>query len=276
VKEEDKPPDNLTGKVLKICTFKVSEESLGYRYGELLLKTLFEYTFENEYDWAFVTAFERHTELFRLLEDFGFRRLSKKTESGELVYAKPFSRVAENDDAQGALDYHVRYGPRRFQFNAEAVYLVPIQTRYADRLFPETAIQSQLFRDQSPCGSAIRKAYLCHSAVKTLEPGAILVFYRSQEKQGLIAVGVVEEAFHSKSVEKIARKVAKRTVYSLRDIEDMCGQDVLVILFRQARVFCPAVLDNEAVEGRIMMRAPQSIMKIREEGAEWIQRLICQ
>lgn len=218
VNEERAPPGHLAGRVLKICTFKVSQESLGYRYGELMLKTVFEHAIENNYDWTFVTVFEHHPELIRLLEDFGFSRLSDRTGLKEYIYSKPLSPKAEDDGSMAPLEYHVRYGPRRLRFEPDLIYLVPIRPNFSDRLFPETASQRPLLFDSNPCGSAIRKAYLCHSQISSLRPGAVLVFYRSQERQGLIAVGVVEEAFHSITPEEIARKVAKRTVYSMHNI----------------------------------------------------------
>jgi hypothetical protein len=275
VNEERNPPEGLTGRILKVCTFKVSQRSLGFRYGELLLKTVFEHAFGNNYEWAYVTVFNHHPELIRLLEDFGFSRLDKKTSLGEHIYAKPVLAEAEGKETLSALDYHIRYGPRRFLVDEEAVYLVPIQPRYADRLFPETAVQL-LFHDDNPCGSAIRKAYLCHSQIKALPSGSVLVFYRSERIQGLIAVGIVEQTFRSRNREEVAREVAKRTVYSLEEISGMCEKEVLVILFRQAIILDSVVLEMTAIEHRIMKRAPQSVMKVRKEGLPWLRELICQ
>lgn len=274
VNEEMAPPRELCGKVLKICTFKVSQESLGYRYGELLLKTIFEHAIENRYDWAFVTVFEHHPQLIKLLEDFGFSFLPERKSNGEIIFAKPMSEQAEDDITLSTIEYHVRYGPRRIRFSADSAYLVPIRPNYSDRLFPETSIQLPMFDDSNPCGSAIRKAYLCNSSIKSLRKGASLFFYRSEERQGLIAIGVVEETLHSRKPDEIARIVAKRTVYSLMDIETLCKQEVLVILFRQARVFSPEVRDVEVLNAGVMLKAPQSIMKIRKEGSAWIQTLI--
>src|SRR5690606_37684727 len=72
VNEEKKETYGLGGKILKVCTFKVSPEHRGFRFGELLLKTLFDYAFDNKFDAMFVEAFPRHAELFDLLEAFGF------------------------------------------------------------------------------------------------------------------------------------------------------------------------------------------------------------
>ena len=136
VKNEESPPQGLSGKVLKFCTFKVSEQHLGYRYGELLLKTVFEHAFENRHDWAFVTVFEKHAELVCLLEGFGFRRLVQKTKIGELILAKPFSETVEPATDLDDISYHIRFGPRRLRFNPDKTFLVPIQPRLRGSPFP--------------------------------------------------------------------------------------------------------------------------------------------
>ncbi len=44
LKKEDSLPDGKNGKVLKLCTVKVSPEYEGNRYGELLFKAIFDFT----------------------------------------------------------------------------------------------------------------------------------------------------------------------------------------------------------------------------------------
>src|SRR5262249_33656035 len=49
----------LPGKVLKVCTLKVSERHNGFRYGELLLKTVFDFALRRGFDHLFVEVFEK-------------------------------------------------------------------------------------------------------------------------------------------------------------------------------------------------------------------------
>jgi GNAT superfamily N-acetyltransferase len=59
-------------RVLKICTFKVSENARGRKIGELLIKTVFNYCIRSSYRSAFVTVFPKYERLIDLFRDFGF------------------------------------------------------------------------------------------------------------------------------------------------------------------------------------------------------------
>lgn len=111
VKPDDGAQQEMSGNVLKVCSFKVSETHVGARYGELLLKTLFVYAQENNVDWMYLTVFEKHHWLVTLLEDFGFRATSQRTALGELVMTKPMRPPAAPTET--GLQYMVRYGPGR-------------------------------------------------------------------------------------------------------------------------------------------------------------------
>src|SRR5262249_24119998 len=73
IKAEEDQPYGLSCRVLKICSFKVSDGARGFRFGELLLKSIFGYAFSNPFDNIYVTAFDKYAELTELFEDFGFR-----------------------------------------------------------------------------------------------------------------------------------------------------------------------------------------------------------
>lgn len=111
VNREADPPRETSGKVLKICSFKVSEQYNGFRFGELLLKSVFEYAHAHRYDWLFVTTFEKYSRLIELFEAFGFARLPEETPLGELVLAKPLRPDVNGIPPEDPLLFHVRYGP---------------------------------------------------------------------------------------------------------------------------------------------------------------------
>ena len=54
VNAESDPPLGMKGKILKLCSMKVSAAYAGFKFGELLLKTIFRYAEANQYDWIFV------------------------------------------------------------------------------------------------------------------------------------------------------------------------------------------------------------------------------
>jgi L-amino acid N-acyltransferase YncA len=270
--EDDGLPQPLTGRTLKVCTIKVATEAQGLRYGELLLKVLFEYAVQNRYEWVYVTAFDKHAALIRLLEDFGFGALAAKTPLGESILAKRFTLPTGASSAEPPLDFHIRYGPPAVASSAVEWYAVPIQPRYTDILFPETEDQYRVLREVRPFGNAIRKAYLCHAGVRQIEPGSLLFFYRSEREQGFAALGVAESTVRSADPDEITRAVGKRTVYTLAQIQGMCEKPVLAILFRQARIIMPVLPAVQLLRQGVLNAAPQTITKIRRPGREWLQR----
>jgi GNAT superfamily N-acetyltransferase len=269
--EKDALP-SLPGKVLKLCSFKVSERYSGARFGELLLKAVLEHAMSNSYDWVYVTVFDKHERLVELFETFGFSRLAARTALGELILAKP-GHPDLGMPPTSPLSFHIRYGPRFFRADVPW-FVVPIQPRYTRVLFPESSEQKALHPGAHPFGNAIRKAYLCRAQIRTLSEGCVLLFYRSNEDRGVIAVGVVEETLVSSSAEQLVRIVGKRTVYSLKEIETMCSRPVLAILFRQARVLEKTISTEDLIRQGVFIRPPQSIMTLEGGGLEWLKRTV--
>lgn len=271
VNPEKDPPAPASGRVLKICTMKVADEAFGYRYGELLLKVVFEYAVQNQYAWLYVTTFEKQTHLAQLLEDFGFVLAGEQTALGELQLVKAMVPPAAAASALNPLDFHIRYGPPHVHAEDVEWYVIPILPKFSDLLFPETEPQFRL-PDPRPYGNAIRKAYLSHANIREIAPGSLLWFYRSESGQGLVALGVAEAAVRSRDPDEIARAVGKRTVYSLNQIRAMCEKEVLAVLFRQARAYQPPIPATQLVSGGVFTQPPQSITRIKPEGKAWLRR----
>ena len=59
-------------KILKICTFKVRDEYLGEKFGELLLKQALWFAQHNNYDLVYLTVYPKHALLISLLKYYGF------------------------------------------------------------------------------------------------------------------------------------------------------------------------------------------------------------
>ncbi len=274
VNPERSPPTSLHARVLKICSFKVGERWSGSRFGELLLKTVFEHAFDNGYQWIFVTIFEKHERLIDLFEAFGFTKLEDRTRLGELILAKPL-RPEPNALGADPLQFHIRYGPRLFQGEAPW-FLVPIQPRYSRVLFPETSDQQTLLPGAHAFGNAIRKAYLCHSPIRTITKGSVLLFYQSVTNRGAIALGIVEETLVSSSPEEVVRTVGKRTVYSMEEIQTLCRSPVLAILFRQARILGQLIPVEELVRNEVFQRVPQSISALEGRGLAWLKHRLAE
>jgi len=151
-----------------------------------------------------------------------------------------------------------------------SAFIVPILPDYHRLLFPEAEPQRELFPGQYAFGNSIRKAYLCRSHIRKVEPGDLLFFYLSQTRQSLTCLGVVEQTLVSDDAASIARSVGKRTVYSYIQIAQMCRGPVLAILFRQSRIFRDPIQWEELVEHQVLKGPPQSIVTIPKEALTWL------
>jgi len=259
----------LGGKVMKISTFKVAEEHRGRRYGELLLKAAFNELRANRYDHVWLTVFERHETLIAMLEDFGFYQHHEKTDLGELIYVKDLT--ADQERVTDPFEYHRRYGPPAVDLSLSPVYVIPIQPRYHRRLFPDDPHERMLIGGNAPYGNAIRKAYLSRSLIQSPPPGAVILFYRSDDQRAVTAIGVVEDALRISDPVEIAKFAGQRTVYSFREIEELAQQPVLTILFRQDRLLEAPWPLRSLIAADVLTSAPQSITQVHnEEAIRWL------
>jgi len=283
LKDEPSGEYGLPGPLLKISTFKVSTDHSGKKYGELLLKAVFDQCRVSRPAGIYVTVFAHHEELLGVLADFGFEVWDQRTALDELVLHKSLTWTADQRSSLGALPFHVRFGPPAMKIEGTAPHLVPIEPRWHRLLFPdaepahldaETLFSATEAVETHPFGNALRKAYLCHAATGRLNPGDPLLFYRSHDEQAVFVVGVCESVHRSRSADEIAALVGQRTVYTYEQIRDQVNHgEVLVVLFRQARVLRadPITLDDLR-QGGAARGWPQTIQRVRPEGLPWLQQ----
>lgn len=273
----------LSGPLLKVSTFKVDAEFSGNKYGELLLKTIFDICAAGRQAGIYLTVFERHAALTELLNDFGFQPLDERSPLGELVMHKRLVPSLPDAETLPALDFHIKYGPPTLRLPGTTAHVVPIEPRWHRLLFPDaepaadaaqTLFPASLGAGTHPFGNAIRKAYLCHAASRRVSPGSPLLFYRSGDEQAVFVVGVCEAVHVSAEAPHIAALVGRRTVYTYAQIEDHVRRGaVLVLLFRQCIVLRddPITLDDLVRAGAIGSH-PQSVSRVRPEGMSWLQQ----
>ncbi len=267
--EEDRP-HGVAGKVLKVCTFKISTTALGAKRGELLLKGVFHYAEESDVDQIYVEVLPSHDDVIQLFIQFGFKPLETLSKKGESILVK--SRRPPTDISLiDPFTFHRDFGPPAVLVRTALV--VPIQPHWHDMLFPECRLQGQLI-GPDPSGNAILKAYLCRSNIRTIEHGDLLVFYRSHDLHSVSVIGVVEKAFRFDNPIELRAFVGPRTVYTDAEIRQLCEPSgfVLAILFRQDRVVPhPWSLEDLKQHG-VVTSAPQSVQRITNEGAlSWLR-----
>lgn len=277
----------IPGPLLKISTFKVSPDASGKKYGELLLKTIFDQCATERVAGIYVTVFDHHVELLSVLADFGFLVRNDRSALGELVLLKRLTWTPEEEALHEPLDFHVAFGPPSLKVSGTQPHLIPIEPRWHILLFPdaeparldtETLFSASAALETHPFGNAIRKAYLCHAATRRLAPGDPLLFYRSRDERAVFVVGVCESAIPSTDADEIAALVGRRTVYTYAQIQAQVEHgEVLVVLFRQAKVLRdnPITLDDLRVAGAAR-GWPQTIQQVRQEGVEWLEQRLAE
>lgn len=182
------------------------------------------------------------------------------------MFVKQHPINAPDTEGLSPLEFVRRFYPHYQSGPQVQKFLVPIQQEFHRILFPDYhALQAQLFAPQGSVGNAIKLAYLCHAASKQIKPGDVLLFYRSEDEQAVTSLGIVDEFAVLSDVASIAAMVSRRTVYSIKEIEDMATRPTKVILFRLIQHFpTPPVLkrllDDGVVAGNI-----QSITKISDD-----------
>lgn len=268
-KAEDSGEYGLSGHVLKACTLKVADHAKGLRYGELLFKALMFHAYAESYNFVYVTAFRTNEPICVFLDSNGFTELpDQNTPLGEAIFVK---KVNSSDDDLCLLphEYHLQFGPK-YLHPASKPFIVPIQPKFHDMLFPELIQQLSLFETPQPFGNGISKAYLCHAPTGQLNPGDLLYFYRSQKNKSIQAIGVVDGWIRSNNPATIAAFVGKRTVYSQQEIDKMCDRPLLAILFRQANGFLEPISKRSLESNEVFRHAPQSICSLSKGSSAWL------
>lgn len=261
----------LPGDALKLSTFKVGDTHRGRKIGELFLKAAFRYATEHRLEHIFVHGdVDKHHFLFELLTDFGFDFVGSHPGSNgrDAVYLKQHPVTAPPPQAPH-LEYHRKYFPHFYSGPDVAKYVIPIRPEFHRILFPDYQSVADQQRDMFPvenyAGNAIKMAYLSHAQTKAIEPGSLLLFYRSGDDQALTSIGVVESYEQLIDADEIIAKVKRRTVYTLADIQRMATRPTKVLLFRFVRHLVRPVPCIELIQRRVLNGCPQSLTSISHD-----------
>jgi len=272
-KHESKPAivdkgEALDGTALKLCTFKVGESVRGRKLGERLLFSAFKYALEHAIPYVYLHTYgKEHELLVYLCQEYGFEYVGKYHGRDD-VYIKTMLAPAPDDVDIEPLEYAVRYYPQYLDSSDIGKFVIPIRPEYHNDLFADTSDTARgLFaHDPSMYGSqanTIKKAYICHAKTTQIKPGDLLLFYRTHDRKSIECIGVAEQIYRGRELDKVLPLVSKRTVYSKSDIENWLQRETLVILFRFVRHFTP-VKDNLLKQAGIKWPI-QSIRKIEHE-----------
>ena len=252
---------------MKLCTFKVSPSQWGKKIGELFLRLAVDFCIKREIDEMYLTHIvEDPDRLVELIKEIGFTHVGD-TQIGEEVFLKRLivkrDELAEIDPIKIVQQYY----PSFYDGMHVKKFIVPIQPEFHERLFTdrqERQTQIPEFSGEFVVeGNTIKKAYLCHSSIKQMQPGSVVLFYRSHDLKSITSIGVVDLVYRNmRTAEKVMRLVRKRTVYSEEEINEMVKRPTLVILFKH--LFHLTTQFTLSEMQRMDISGPQSITEISE------------
>ncbi len=178
---------------LKIGTFKF--DSAGTRRGERFIKKIFDHAIKFCVDDIYVTIFDKHDYLIKLMQRYGFNIIgTKNTINGnENVLLRDIRGVSGN----------MMHDYPKFDVRSNNKYLLSIYPKFHTRMLPDSILCSEshdVIQDVSHSNS-IHKIYLCAmEGLTEFKPGDIVVTYRTSDQLGnarfrsvITSVCVVEE-----------------------------------------------------------------------------------
>lgn len=258
-------------KRLKICTLYVHER--GLKIGERLIRTAIDTAIANDIGEIYLTHFTKPDDsLVNLIEEYGFEKYGylehPHTDTKEDLFLKEL--LPSSTISLFPTDLCRKYYPTFYGGPNVKKFVVPIRPAYHERLFEDFGSEKRSplfpsFRMPLSEGFAIKKAYLSHSRIKSLEPGDLTLFYRSDDRHAITSIGIVDKS-RSKMMDpnEIVRFVGKRTVYTQEEIEEFSKNPTLAILFRFLFHLKTPLDLNQLISSNVLKGAPQSITKIND------------
>ncbi len=188
----DVEPPLPAAERLKVGTLKIVAH--GSKLCERFIKKIFDNAISKDVTEIYVTVFEEHAGLIRLLRRYGFsEHATKTTPNGEELV---FVRSLINPTGDIRRDYPL------IHVKGHKKYLLAIYPEYHTRLFPDSILDNEnpdIVEDLSHTNS-IHKVYLTFTHVGKLKHGDILVMYRCTDYKApakyrsvVTSVCVVEE-----------------------------------------------------------------------------------
>jgi rRNA-processing protein FCF1 len=258
----------FNGDAIKMCTFKVGDDALGLKLGELFINKMFEYCINHDINYLYVTTYDKQHALIHLLTKFGFDIFSEfenNVGNTEFVFLKNLDRNEQQDKGNNSLHPFLREAGNKF--------IVPIQPQFYQTLFKDGNLRTPSLFDgqdyglQEVQGNTIVKAYISKSSRQDLVAGDLLFFYSSQNYKSLEPVGVLIEHTRVDNFEDLWDKVRSKTVYSPEHLKQMFeGRKYLTVtIFRLVTYLNPIVNFNKIKTLNAYNTKFQTITKLGEE-----------
>lgn len=256
---------------IKLCLLKV--DFMGYKIGELFIKLVVNLAIINKIQEVYLSCFPKNEEhLFELINEYGFKQVSINAR-GENIYIKRL--IPDKIEQISSLYLAKKYYPCYCDGKSIKKFIVPIKPQYHSKLFTDfQGRQITLFEQAGEFiieGNTIKKAYICHSKIKSIRPGDIICFYLSGRKM-VTSIGIIEQVqTNLQNLDYILLLVAKRTVYSKKELEYLVEKPCTVILFIHSWHLANTISLKILQEKKMLKTAPRSIISISEKCYSFIK-----
>lgn len=218
---DDVMPNIHANRILKVGTFKI--EAHGTKMGEQFIKVIMDYATNENVDVCYVTIYEKHKSLIKLVQQFGFGLYGVKGEGKyqESVYLKKMGEIT--GDINKDFPFVNAYDTKK--------YILSIYPKYHSVMFPDSILTTEnknIITDVSYTNS-IHKIYVCTmEQVEGLKYGDIVVLYRTAEsgrsaEYSAVATSIcviedVKRQDEFKSFEDFYNYACKYSVFQRRDL----------------------------------------------------------
>lgn len=182
LKVEDEDHEDISSPLgvkhrLKVGTFKI--DAHGTKLGDRFVKKLFDRPMTEHAKEVYVTVFEKHTSLLKLLTKYGFRKWGTKTTANGTEAVLVRSMTWEGTSL------HENYPLVKLSDGDK--YLLALYPQWHTRLLPDSQLINEgpdVVADVSHTNS-IQKIYLAgRSGAQSLKHGDAVVIYRTSDNQG--------------------------------------------------------------------------------------------
>lgn len=234
VVDDVSPPLPLARRV-KVGTMKINPH--GTKLGERFVKKIFDHAIYHGINEIYVTVFDEHEALIRILKTYGFQHVANKTTNNgtELVLVKRiFSSFSNFTESYPLVN-----------LRNQKAYVLSLYPMWHTRLLPDSILKnenSDIIQDISSANS-IHKVYLSSmNGLDMLRPGDALVIYRTGDGNGparfrgvATSIGVVEEYRNIRtfsSWDEFYRYCRPYSVFSRSELESFWQEKKYIHVFK--------------------------------------------
>jgi len=259
---------------VKISTLKVGPDRHGSKVGELFISIAVREAIHSGINKIYLTHYEEPDDyLVELIERYGFERASEKAD-GEGIYLKHLTPPVGAD--LSPIELARQYYPSFYDGPEVSKFLVPVQPQFHDKLFTgypdRVPPEEERHGEFRPEGNAIKKAYLSNANTRKIEPGDVLLFYRSRDHKQLTSLGICEDVhYRLTETDEVSRIVGKRSVFSEAEINRYTEKETTVLLFLWHFDLENPLSYDHLVEADVLEGPPQVMQELGEQAYDHVR-----